>query len=79
MNWNKWTRQFHRWVAITFTGTVIICFAALTQNLTPEDPAFVVFYVPLLPLALLMFSGLYLFALPYTTRWRNRRRIARAS
>jgi hypothetical protein len=79
VNWNKWIRQFHRWLAIAFTVTVISCFVALTQDLTPEDPAFVVFYVPLLPLALLIFSGLYLFALPYTTKWRSRRRTAPAS
>ncbi|MGH3712715.1 MAG: hypothetical protein ACRDT4_04540 [Micromonosporaceae bacterium] len=48
----------------------------MTQNLTPEDPAFVVFYVPLLPLALLMFTGLYMFVLPYATKWRSRRRMA---
>ena len=33
-------------------------------------PAWVT-YSPLLPLALLLFSGLYLFALPYVTRWRS--------
>jgi hypothetical protein len=27
-------------------------------------------YSPLPPLALLLFSGLYMFALPYATRWR---------
>jgi len=31
-------------------------------------------YSPLLPLALLLFTGLYLFALPYATRWRRVRR-----
>ena len=31
-------------------------------------------YSPLLPLALLLFTGLYLFVLPYATRWRSRRR-----
>ena len=31
-------------------------------------------YAPLLPLALLLFSGLYLFALPYATKWRSARR-----
>jgi hypothetical protein len=31
-------------------------------------------YVPLLPLALLLFTGLYLFVLPYTTKWRSGRR-----
>jgi hypothetical protein len=31
-------------------------------------------YVPLFPLALLLLSGLYLFVLPYATRWRSGRR-----
>jgi hypothetical protein len=30
--------------------------------------------LPLLPLALLLSTGLYLFVLPYTTKWRSRRR-----
>jgi hypothetical protein len=30
-------------------------------------------YLPLLPLALLLFSGLYMFFLPYAVRWRSRR------
>ncbi|MEV6596415.1 hypothetical protein AB0M36_06045 [Actinoplanes sp. NPDC051346] len=69
MNWNKWVRQIHRWLAIAFTVTVIVTFIALTQ----EKPVVWVSYVPLLPLALLLFTGLYLFALPYTTKWRRRR------
>jgi hypothetical protein len=28
-------------------------------------------YSPLLPLALLLFSGLYLFVLPYAVKWRG--------
>lgn len=66
MNWNHWIRQFHRWVAIVFTITVIANFVALSQG---PPPAWVT-YSPLLPLALLLFSGLYLFALPYVARWR---------
>ena len=31
-------------------------------------------YSPLLPLALLLFTGLYMFALPYATKWRSGRR-----
>lgn len=54
-------RQFHRWVSIAFTLTVIANFAAMTQGKPPDW----VTYSPLLPLALLLFSGLYLFALPY--------------
>jgi hypothetical protein len=35
-------------------------------------PAWVT-YSPLAPLAVLLFSGLYLFFLPYVTRWRRAR------
>jgi hypothetical protein len=66
---NKWIRQFHRWVAIAFTATVIITFIALAQ----EDPIVWISYLPLLPLFLLLLSGLYLFALPYLTKHRTRR------
>jgi hypothetical protein len=33
-------------------------------------PADWITYSPLLPLALLLLTGLYLFALPYVTKWR---------
>lgn len=66
MNWNKWVRQMHRWLAVTFTVTVVATFVALAQ----DDPMVWVSYLPLLPLALLLFSGLYLFVLPYVTRRR---------
>jgi heme A synthase len=72
MNGNKWVRQIHRWLAITFTVTVIVTFVALAQ----EDPVVWVSYMPLLPLALLLFTGLYLFVLPYATKWRSGRRAA---
>jgi len=67
MNWSYWIRQVHRWLSIAFTVTVIANFVALSRG-TP--PAWVT-YSPLLPLALLLFSGLYLFALPYLTKWRR--------
>lgn len=72
MNWNKWIRQFHRWMAIVFTLTVIITFFALQQ----ENPLVWVSYVPLFPLALLLITGLYLFALPYALKWRGGGRVA---
>ena len=64
---NSFIRQFHRWVSIVFTLTVIANFVVMSQG-TP--PAWVT-YAPLLPLALLLFSGLYLFALPYLAKLRR--------
>ena len=72
MSWNSWIRQFHRWVSIIFTVTVIANFIALgTGSGTP--PPWIT-YSPLLPLALLLFSGLYLFMLPYVAKGRGARR-----
>ena len=68
----NWIRQTHRWVSIAFTLTVIANFVALAQGVGMPPPW--VTYSPLLPLALLLFTGLYMFALPYATKWRSRRR-----
>ena len=72
LNWNSWIRQAHRWVSIAFTVTVIANFIALAQGRGTPPPW--VTYSPLLPLALLLFSGLYLFMLPYAAKWRTGRR-----
>lgn len=69
MNWSKWIRQAHRWVSIAFTLTVVANFVAMSQG---QPPAWVT-YSPLPPLALLLFSGLYLFVLPYAARARGGR------
>ena len=71
MNRSNWIRQIHRWLSIVFTVTVAANFIAMAQG-TP--PAWVT-YSPLLPLALLLFSGLYLFALPYIARRRSTARV----
>jgi len=73
LNWNAWIRQTHRWLSIVFTVTVIANFVALAQR-TGMPPPWVT-YSPLPPLALLLFSGLYLFALPYALKWRSGRRV----
>ena len=67
MNWSSWIRQTHRWVAIVFTATVIANFVALSQGTPPPW----ITYSPLPPLAFLLFTGLYMFVLPYTAKGRS--------
>jgi cellulose synthase/poly-beta-1,6-N-acetylglucosamine synthase-like glycosyltransferase len=69
LNWSTLIRQTHRWLSIAFTATVVANFVAMSQG---QPPAWVT-YSPLLPLALLLLTGLYLFVLPYATRWRSGR------
>ena len=64
MKLSQWIRQSHRWVAMAFTLAVVANFAVRAFR---EPPAWVT-YSPLPPLFLLLFSGLYLFALPYLGR-----------
>jgi hypothetical protein len=70
LNWNKWIRQSHRWLSIAFTATVIVIFITLGVG---KEPAPWLYYLPLPPLFLLMFTGLYMFVLPYAARWRDAR------
>ena len=67
MNWNEWIRRSHRWLSIAFTGGVIVNMVALRQ----KEPVVWVGLLALLPLSLLLISGLYLFVVPYVT---NRRK-----
>jgi hypothetical protein len=69
MNCNKFIRQIHRWLSIAFTATVIANFAVRAWG---EPPAWLT-YSPLAPLFLLLFTGLYLFVLPYTVKRASKR------
>jgi heme A synthase len=71
LNWNTWIRQTHRWLSIAFTVAVIINIVVLGQE---ESTRQQVAFLPLLPLAVLLFTGLYLFVMPYATKWRSGRR-----
>ncbi len=67
MNWSKLIRQTHRWLSIAFTLAVIINIVAMMQ----EKQAVWVGVLALIPLILLLFSGLYMFALPYAAKSHN--------
>jgi len=69
LNWNKWIRQTHRWVSIAFTVAVIVNFVAVAQ----KKETFWVGFSALVPLALLLLTGLYMFVLPYASKWRGAR------
>jgi hypothetical protein len=72
LNWNYWIRQIHRWLSIAFTVTVVANFVALARGGGMPPPW--ITYSPLPPLALLLFTGLYMFVLPYAAKWRSERR-----
>jgi hypothetical protein len=74
MTANSWIRQIHRWLSIVFTLTVIANFIALARGGGAAPPPWIT-YSPLPPLALLLFTGLYLFVLPYSAAWRTGRRV----
>ena len=66
MNWNKWIRQIHRWLSIAFTVVVIFNTVAVVRGRYANWMGL----LAVVPLALLLFTGLYLFVLPYAAKWR---------
>lgn len=69
MSWSLWIRQSHRWLSLVFAATVLANFVARAMG--PGEPPGWLTYSPLPPLFLQLFTGLYLFALPYTGRRRS--------
>jgi len=67
MNWSASIRQVHRWVSIAFTIAVIINIAAMSR----QQPALWIGLLALVPLILLLITGLYMFVLPYTAKGRK--------
>ena len=72
MNWNSSFRQIHRWLSIAFTAAVIVNVVAMLQ----EKQAVCIGILALLPLVLLLLTGLYMFVLPYATKWRSARGVS---
>jgi heme A synthase len=70
LNWSKWIRQTHRWLSMAFTVAVIVNIVAVVQGKYSSRLGLLAVF----PLALLLFSGLYLFVLPYATKWGSGRR-----
>ncbi|MBO9560923.1 MAG: hypothetical protein J7515_20355 [Caulobacter sp.] len=64
---NAFIRQTHRWLSIAFTAGVIGYMIVMIQG----QPPYWVGLFALVPLILLLVSGLYMFVLPYVTRGRR--------
>ncbi len=71
MSRDAWMRQTHRWVSVAFTLAVIANIVALSTG-SALPPNWIT-YAPLPPLFVLLFTGLYLFVLPYAAKWRRAR------
>lgn len=74
MNWNKSIRQTHRWLSIVFTVLVLVNIALNIFASGQEELTLWVGLLTLLPLFLLLFTGLYLFVLPYISKRRSGQR-----
>jgi hypothetical protein len=73
MTGNAWIRQIHRWLSTAFTAGFIANIVIVSQG---KQPIIWVGLCALVPLVLLLLSGLYLFALPYLLK--RGKRAARA-
>jgi hypothetical protein len=69
LNWNKWLRQIHRWLSMAFTVAVIVNIIAIAQKKYTAS----VGLLAVTPLALQFVTVLYLFVLPYASKWRSGR------
>ena len=78
MNWNSWIRQVHRWLSIAFTAGFIINFVVIVVLGDRQPPSWM-YLLAVIPLFLLLPTGLYLFVLPYAARLSSRPRAGRIS
>ncbi|PDT26288.1 hypothetical protein CO660_28655 [Rhizobium sp. L9] len=67
MNLNNRFRQVHRWLSVAFTLVAIANIIAMVQ----EESAVWIGLLALLPLGLLLVTGLTLFVLPYAAARRE--------
>ncbi len=67
MNRNALIRTTHRWLGMTLIALTIINVIAFSMGYAIVW----LYYLPLIPLFLLMLSGLYMFILPYVAKGRS--------
>ena len=67
LHWSRWIRQLHRWLSIAFTLVVIFNGVAVLKHRYTNWMGLSAVAV----LALMFFTGMYLFVLPYASKWRS--------
>jgi hypothetical protein len=67
LNWSKWVRQLHRWLSTVFTLVVVFNGVAVFKHRYTNWMGL----LAVAALALMFFTGIYLFVLPYVTKWRS--------
>ena len=65
MTFHHFARQSHRWLSIIFTLMSIVLWVMLGFGMNVPQWAY---FLPLLPLALMMLTGLYMFFRPWVVR-----------
>jgi cellulose synthase/poly-beta-1,6-N-acetylglucosamine synthase-like glycosyltransferase len=71
LNWSKWVRQLHRWLSTVFTLVVIFDGVAVLKHRYTNWMGL----LAVAALALMFFTGIYLFVLPYVMKGRSGRQI----
>ena len=67
MNLAQWIRQMHRWFSMIFLAAVVFNTIEVARGKYTNTLGL----IAVVPLAFLLSSGVYLFALPYTTKWKS--------
>jgi magnesium-transporting ATPase (P-type) len=70
LNFSKWIRQLHRWLSTVFTLVVIFNGVAVFKHRYANWMGL----LAVAALALMFFTGIYLFVLPYVAKWRSGQR-----
>jgi hypothetical protein len=68
MKFNKLMRILHRWTSAVFVLTVI---GGTYAAATGIDQSSILYYLPLVPLFVLLATGLYMFVLHYSAKLRG--------